>query len=159
MAAIAAEAGVSKALLHYHYADRAQLLAEAVAVIAGRMVSRERTALDGAEGKAAVDALWHYVEGELERGELHALLELAMVREPQVRAASAAAAEQRRAAATRTAADLFARLGVAPRVPVAPVGTASLALTDGLAHDRARPLHEARGSFDVFWLALLTLAV
>jgi AcrR family transcriptional regulator len=158
MAAIAAEAGVSKALLHYHYADRARLLAEVVSAIADRVIAREQGSLRGVDGRDAVNVLWHWVESELALGELHALLELASLRDPPVRAASTAAAERRRAATTRTTADLFARLGAMPRVPAALLGSASVAFVDGLAHDRTRPPHEVRGSFDVFWLALLGLA-
>ena len=44
MAVIALEAGVSKALLHYHYHDRATLLAEIVERIGVRTVERERAA-------------------------------------------------------------------------------------------------------------------
>ena len=80
MAAIALEAGVSKALLHYHYHDRATLLAEIVERIGERLVSRERAAIDEGNGAGGLDALWRWLEGELRRGELASLAELALVR-------------------------------------------------------------------------------
>ena len=73
MAAIALEAGVSKALLHYHYHDRSRLLAEIVERIGTQTVERERTAIDESDRMGGRDAFWHWLEGELRRGELAAL--------------------------------------------------------------------------------------
>ena len=156
MAAIAAAAGVSKALLHYHYADRARLLAEVVGQIVQRLVSRERAAMDAASGSGAVDALWSWLEGELEHGELRALLELGMLHEPEVRNACAQAAQSRHRAATRTVEQLFMGLGLTPRVPATILAGASTAFIDGLALDAGQ--RDPRVSFDVVWLALLSLA-
>lgn len=158
MAAIAADGGVSKALLHYHYADRARLLAEVVSQLAKRLVARERAAMDAASGRGAVDALWQWLASELARGELRALLELAMQHEPEVRAAAEEAAALRRAAAARTVERLFAGLGLTPRMPAALLGAASVAFTDGLAVGGTGTSRDARVSFDLFWLALLSLA-
>lgn len=158
MAAIAAAAGVSKALLHYHYSNRARLLAEAVTQLAQRLVARESASMEGADGSKAVDALWQWLESELARGELRVLLELSLVREPTVRAAAAAAARRRRLAAAGTVAQLFARLALTPKVPASLLGDASVAFIDGLALDSMDATGEPRVSFDVFWLALLSLA-
>src|SRR5512138_348727 len=65
MAVIALEAGVSKALLHYHYHDRATLLAEIVERIGVRTVERERAAIDESDGIGGLDALWQWLEAEL----------------------------------------------------------------------------------------------
>lgn len=156
MATIASAAGVSKALLHYHYADRASLLAEVVAQLVRRIVSRERAAMDAANGSGAVDALWSWLDGELARGELRALLELGMLREPEVHAACAKAALLRRRAASETVERFFAGLGLVPRMSAELLGGASVAFVDGLAIDTGR--HDPRASFDVFCLALLSLA-
>ena len=156
MATIAATAEVSKALLHYHYADGASLLAEVVSQLARRIVARERAAVDAASGSGTVDALWNWLEGELARGELRTLLELGMEREPAVKTASAEAALIRCHAADKTVEQLFAGLGLVPRMPARLLGAASIAFMDGLAIDTAR--RDPRASFDVFWLALLSLA-
>lgn len=158
MAAIAAEGGVSKALLHYHYADRARLMAEVTTQLGRRIVARERAAMDAASGSAAVDALWEWLEGELARGELHALLELAMQHETAVRNAAAATALARGRAATETVEQLFAGLGLTPRMPAALLAGASVAFFDGLAAGTRSSAREPRVSFDLFWLALLSLA-
>lgn len=158
MAAIAAEAGVSKALLHYHYSDRARLLAEVVAQLGERLAVRERSALAGGDGSKAVDALWRWLEAELGRGDLRVLLELSLIREPLVRDAAAEVANARRLAAGRTTADLLRRLGLEPRVPAELLGEASVAFINGLAVAGPLAGGDPRIAFDVFWLAMLGLA-
>jgi AcrR family transcriptional regulator len=156
MSAIAAEAGVSKALLHYHFTDRAQLLAEVVTTIGKKLVTREHGALEQGEAAAAVDLLWRRVEAELQRGELHALLELRTVRDASVRHAMEQTGTARRAAAATTVGRLFARFGLTPRVPVELIGDTTITFIDGLALDY-EPGRDLRVSFDVFWLAILSL--
>jgi AcrR family transcriptional regulator len=158
MAAIAGTAGVSKALLHYHYTDRARLLAEVVTTLARALDAREDAAMRGTEGSGAVDGLWRWVESELALGELRVLLELSLVREPAVRAAAVDASRQRHRAAGRTVSLIFERLGLSPKVPVALLGNASLAFLDGLALRDAEATEEARVSFDIFWFGLLGIA-
>ena len=92
MAAIAMEAGVSKALLHYHYHDRSRLLAEIVEQIGMRTIERELVAVDENGTMGGLDALWQWLEEELRRGELTALAELALAREAPVRRATRVAA-------------------------------------------------------------------
>jgi AcrR family transcriptional regulator len=156
MAEIASSAGVSKALLHYHHADRAHLLAEVVARIADRLTARERAAMEKAPAGSAVDAHWAWLAGELRRGELRALLELGTLRDAPIRAASEEAAVARRTSATRSAESLFASLGLVPRMPAALIADASTAFIDGLAIDGGGA-RDPRVSFDLFWLALLSL--
>jgi AcrR family transcriptional regulator len=158
MSVIAAGAGVSKALLHYHYSDRARLLAEVVAQVGERLAARERLALQGADGRRAMDALWRWLERELARGELRALLELSLVRDPLVHEAAIGVAAQRRVDATRTATTLLAQLGLEPRVPAELLGEASVAFVDGLVMSGLVATRAPRAAFDVFWLAMLGLA-
>ena len=158
MAAIALEAGVSKALLHYHYHDRSRLLAEIVERIGTQTVERERTAIDESDRMGGLDALWHWLEEELRRGELAALAELALVREAPVRRATRATASSRRQSAARTIERLFAELDLTPRVPAPLMADAAVAFVDGLALDVANgSAREPRVSYDIFWLALLGL--
>lgn len=158
MAAIAMEAGVSKALLHYHYHDRSRLLAEIVEQIGVRTIERERTAIDESGSVGGLDALWQWLEHELRGGELAALAELALAREAAVRRATRAAATERRQSAARTIERLFAELDLSPRVPAPLMADAAVAFIDGLALDVANgSAREPRVSFDIFWLALLGL--
>ena len=158
MAAIALEAGVSKALLHYHYHDRATLLAEIVERIGARVIGRERAAIDDPTETGGLDALWRWLAAELRQGELASFSELALVREAAVRTASRTVAIHRRRSAALTIERLFADLDLLPKVPAALMADASVAFTDGLALDVANgSLRDPRVSFDIFWLALLGL--
>jgi len=158
MAAIALEAGVSKALLHYHYHDRARLLAEIVERISAGTIERERAAVDENDGVGGLDALWRWLDGELRRGELAALAELGLIREGPVRQATRVAASERRRSTARTVERLFAELDLTPRVPAPLMADAAVAFVDGLALDVANGSdREPRISYDVFWLALLGL--
>jgi AcrR family transcriptional regulator len=155
MSAIAAECGVSKALLHYHFADRAQLLGESAQLLGRRLVTRERRALEHATAANAIEMLWQWQGREMERGELRALLELGSVRQPEVQEVIARIDSERRAAAAATVTTLFARLGLTPRVPAELIASATYAFMNGLAvgiHDE-----DIRTGFDVFWLAMLSL--
>ena len=158
MAAIALEAGVSKALLHYHYHDRSTLLAEIVERIGMRTIEREHAAIDEGSGMGGLDAVWQWLEGELRRGELAALAELTLVREARVRRATRAAASDRRRSAAHTIERLFTELDLTPRVPAPLMADAAVAFIDGLALDVANgSAREPRVSYDIFWLALLGL--
>lgn len=156
MSAIAATGEVSKALLHYHFADRSRLLTEVLGELATRTIARERVALEHTEGSRAIDAMWTWLDGELTRGELRVLLELGMSHDTGLRTAADAVLVRRRRAATRTVELLFGTLGLTPRISTALLGAASVAFIDGLVIG-GRRTEEARASFDVFWLALLGL--
>jgi AcrR family transcriptional regulator len=158
MAAIAEEAGVSKALLHYHYHDRATLLAEIAERIGIEVVERERAAVDESSGTGGLDALWRWLEDELRRGELAALATLSLTRLSKVRNATRAAATERRRSATTTIEHLFTELDLTPRIPAALLAEAAVAFVDGLALDVANGApRDPRVSYDIFWLALLGL--
>jgi AcrR family transcriptional regulator len=158
MAAIAEEAGVSKALLHYHYHDRATLLAEIAERIGIDVVERERAAVDESGGTGGLDALWRWLEDELRRGELAALVTLSLTRLGKVRLATRTAATERRRSAARTIKHLFTELDLTPRIPAALLADAAVAFVDGLALDVANgTARDPRVSYDIFWLALLGL--
>jgi len=158
MAAIALEAGVSKALLHYYYHDRATLLVEIVQHVGARLIERERLAMDRVDEPSKLDALWSWLEIELGHGDLTTLGALSIHSEAPVRRASQQVADRRREAATQTVERLFAQLGLTPKVPAAFVAQASVAFIDGLALDVASgAARDPRISFDIFWLGLLSL--
>jgi AcrR family transcriptional regulator len=156
MAAIAHEADVSKALLHYHFEDRGQLLSEMVILLGRRLITREHGALQRNDATPSVDALWQWLDLELERGELRALLELGTVHDNTVRDAREEVSLARRASAATTVEQLFVRLGLTARMPVTLIADASVAFIDGLALDQEFG-RDSRVSFDVFWLAMLSL--
>ncbi|MFL5575889.1 MAG: TetR/AcrR family transcriptional regulator [Gemmatimonadaceae bacterium] len=156
---VAAAAGVSKGLIHYHFRDREALLVETVEWLSEAVAARERRALAGVSPAGAVDALWRWLDAELARGELRVLVELAGAAEPSVREAARAAATTRRRSAAHTVAALFAALSLRPRVPADLIADTLVAFVDGLAvHTALVPDGNPRVAFDVFWLAMLGLA-
>jgi AcrR family transcriptional regulator len=156
---VAAAAGVSKALIHYHFADKELLLVRVVEWTTGEVVQREEQALTNAVAASAVDALWMCLVTELELGHLRVLLELGQYRAPQVQDAVARSLGERRAATVRTIDRLFALLELRPRVPTELLASVVTAFTDGLAsRPRRDDTTEARVAFDVFWLSILSLA-
>jgi AcrR family transcriptional regulator len=156
---VADAAGVSKALIHYHYRDKESLLEQVATWATARIVERERGALDGATASTAVDALWHWLEAELAGGHLRLLLELGQYRVPRVQVAVQESLRVRRETATDSIRHLFSLLELRPRVPVELLAGVVVAFVDGLAsHPSGEDDREARITFDVFWLSLLSLA-
>lgn len=159
MQEVAEEAGVSKGLIHYHFHDKDTLLARLVVWMAEGLVRRERAALAASTPHGAIDDLWRWLDGELTRGHVRALVELAGWRGAGVRAATAEAMRVRRMASTASAERLFALLALQPRVPTVLLGDLLVTFLDGLASAPGRAGGvEARAAFDVLWLALLGLA-
>jgi AcrR family transcriptional regulator len=156
---VADSAGVSKALIHYHFRDRDELLARLVDWVTVQLVQGEDLALAEADATTALDALWRWLEGELGSGRLRALGELAGERGSAVRDAVRRSREARRAQATLTIERLFAVLSLTPRLPAPLVGDVTVAFLDGLAGEVAvEPEGNHRLRFDVFWLSVLSLA-
>lgn len=150
---------MSKGLIHYHFHDKETLLARLAEWLTDGMIARERAALADATPQTAVERLWTWLAAELERGHVRAVSELGREPGPLVRAAVQASAERRRAAAAVTAERLYAALELKPRVPSMFLAEVLVAFVDGLALDRTiRPDADGRVPFDVFWLAMLSLA-
>jgi AcrR family transcriptional regulator len=163
---VARAAGVSKALIHYHFRDKDTLLARLVEHLAHDLVARERDALTeyvGQHNPLAVDALWQWLDVELRRGDIRVLLELDSCRGAAVQQAARGAATLRRATAKGTVERLFTILDLRPRIDASRLADVFVAFVDGLAIDTTlgageRSAPTARVSFDVFWLAMLSLA-
>jgi len=155
---IAAEAGVSKALIHYHFRDRDALIAAVVDDIGDALAERERGALEVERSALAVDALWTWLDAELTLGEIRAALLLTDHPSEAIRAAARRVATSRRNSATETVARLFELLGLQPRIPAGLLADVTVAFVDGLALDAREESRPARVAFDVFWLAMLNLA-
>lgn len=159
MGDVAATAGVSKALVHYHFRDKESLLCALVQEVGSRMNARGRAAIAPSGDGHALDIYWGWLEAELTGGDLRVLIALAEYDSAAVRAVSRAVAEERREVAAEQLAALFDRLGLSLPVPAELLADTVLAFIDGLAVTYAMdPSRNARPAFDVFWLALLTLA-
>ena len=155
MGDVAAEAGVSKALVLYHFRDKDSLLSALVEDVGAEMLQRADAPL--ASG-APLDAHWAWLDRELATGDLHVLAMLAECNSEPARAAARRIAEARRIAAARQVEEVFQRLGLTSRMPSELVAETLLAFADGLAGQHALGiLRDPRAAYDVLWLALLTL--
>jgi AcrR family transcriptional regulator len=158
MGEVAAAAGVSKALVHYHFRDKESLMHALMDDVGFDVLASAREALQPDADAHALDVYWSWLERELRRGDLRVLLSLAEYDSPRVRAAARRVADQRREIAADHMAQLFARLGLSPRVPPALLAETVVAFIDGLAAAVALDdQRDPRPAFDVLWLALLTL--
>jgi AcrR family transcriptional regulator len=154
--AIARTAGVSKALLLYHFAGKSTLLA-AVAVTLGQASAvRLRAA---AASDDALEAWRALVRDEAARGELALLaalsLELELGAEPL-----RALRDARTAAAAALASALLAGMQLTPRVPTLLLGRVLLRQLDGVAVGATRAGITSAAldaELDAFALALLAL--
>jgi TetR/AcrR family transcriptional regulator, fatty acid metabolism regulator protein len=156
---VAETAEVSKGLIHYHFHDKEALLARLVTWLTDQVTDRERVALADTAPARAVDALWEWLDGELARGDIRVLLDLAHAHGDLVRQAVRVSARERRVAAATTVQTLFATLGLQPRIPAPLLAEVVVAFIDGLALDAAVASGgNPRVAFDVFWLSLLSLA-
>jgi AcrR family transcriptional regulator len=156
---VADAAGVSKGLIHYHFHDKETLLTRLIEWMTRESIERESATLARSVPKTAVDDLWTWVAGEIERGHLRVLNELAQERGPLNSDAVRRSARARRDAAAVTVDRLFALLELRPRVPVPLLADVIVAFIDGLAiHASLAPEANHRVAFDVLWLSLLSLA-
>lgn len=159
MGDVAGAAGVSKALVHYHFHDKDSLLQALVEDVAVAALARAREAMTRETALHALDEYWTWLDAELRVGDVRILLSLAEYDSDRVRAASRRVARQRREVAAEHVALVFARLGLQPRVPPPVIADTVLAFVDGLAAGQGLdPSRDPRPAFDVLWLALLTLA-
>lgn len=159
MQEVAEEAEVSKGLIHYHFHDKDTLLARLVEWMTLHLVQRERGALAHSTPRSAMDDLWSWVAGELDRGHVRVLIELGEWRSDLVRRACRSTARLRREAGAETVERLFALLELRPRIPAPLVADVVVAFMDGLAVASAMDgERNPRPAFDVFWLSLLSLA-
>jgi AcrR family transcriptional regulator len=153
---IASAAGVSKALVLYHFGDKPTVMATVSQRLAARATARMHAAAVAPDAMMAWRAL---VRAELAAPELALLAALAQ--EPDAHAETAAPLAPRAGreeAATRLATAIMAAVGIEPRVPLPFLGRALLRHLDGLAvasaHERLG-VAELDAELDTFALALL----
>ena len=156
---VADEAGVSKGLIHYHFDSKDTLLARTVEWLSARIEKRERDALNEATPQAAIELLWRWLLAELALGHVRALADLAHYPSTAVEVAIRSSVMRRREATVHTVNTLFSALQLRPRVPAELLAEVVLAFNTGLAVDWSFSSDaERRMAFDVFWLAVLSLA-
>jgi AcrR family transcriptional regulator len=159
MGDVAANATVSKALVHYHFHDKDSLLVALAGQIGQSVIARARRALDSTSNEHVLDACWNGIEEELRAGDLRILLALAEYDSDRVRSVCRRLSSERRELTSAQISAVFEHLGLRLRVPADLVADTVIAFTDGLTLAHAlEPDRPTRPAFDVLWLALLTLA-
>lgn len=156
---VAKLAGVSTALVHYHF-DTKQALIVAAAERAG---IEQGEALAGAfargRGLETLDRVWEVLQERVSSGaaRLRAELLVRTAREPDVAAAVGRSAPAVRDALASRLPALLRELGAAPTGATDEVAAAVAALLDGLALTlcAGAPAAEVRSAYDAFWLTLL----
>lgn len=153
---IARAAGVSKALLLYHFAGKSTLLAAVAAALGDGSATRLRMAAASAD---TLEAWRMLVRDEAARGELALLAALSLELELESGPLHAIR-EAREAAAASLASALLAGVQLTPRVPTALLGRVLLRQLDGIAAGATRAGIAGaalEAELDAFALALLAL--
>jgi AcrR family transcriptional regulator len=159
---VAERAGVSTALVHYHFDTKARLLVASATRIAERRAGRRTEALASGTGLAALDALWSAVASGVEDGLERAWLELVMWAraDDDVAAALSAPRAAARDAMVQRLPSLVRELGATPHANSEEVAASLDAVLDGLALallGRQEP-GVVRTAYDAFWLTLIAAA-
>lgn len=159
MHSVAAKAGVSKALIHYHFRDREALLVAVIAHVTAGIITRERETLEAGTAQTAIDNLWTWLFSEVRLGHMRLLLELGRGNTPGLQRALDASRTTRRAAMVVSVEELFTLLELGPHIPLELVSDMILVFVNGLVMQSgdAAP-EELRVVFDVFWLSVLRLS-
>lgn len=159
MGDVATRAGVSKALVHYHFQDKDSLVSALVEEVGRGVVERERAAIAREGVTHSLDNYWSWLESELRSGDPRILTALSECDSERVRGLSRRIAADRRAVALEHVTHVFESLSLSPRIPAPLIADTVVAFVDGLATAYALdPSRDPRPAFDVLWLALLTLS-
>ena len=156
---VAKEAGVSTALVHYHF-DTKQALIVAAAERAGTEEAEAMArAFTHGRGLETLDRIWAVLQERVASGaaRLRAELLVRTARDPDVAAAVGRSAAAVRDALASRLPPLLRELGASLTGPADEVAAAIAALLDGLALTLAAgaPPAEVRASYDAFWLMML----
>jgi len=155
---VAVRAGVSSALVHYHFATKDRLLAAAAARLAERRADARSAAWGAGKGLAMLDGLWGAIVSDAGVRLERAWRDIALLARSDgtVHDALAAARLAEHAAVVNALPSLVRELGATPPIPAEELASVVIAFIDGLAAqlDEGTPSDVLRTSFDAFWLVL-----
>jgi AcrR family transcriptional regulator len=153
------QAGVSSALVHYHFSTKRVLLAAASERLTTRRTDARLAALASASGLAALDALWDAMAvGPRSRAERAGIdVVLLATTDAAVRSALAAQRRAERRMFAQVLPRLFRDLGAVPTASWEETAATVLLFLDGAALALAAGLadEEVRAAYDAYWLVLV----
>jgi AcrR family transcriptional regulator len=153
------EAGVSSALVHYHFSTKRALLAAVSEQLSARRTEVRLAALASTSGLAALDALWEAIAvGPRSRAERAGIdVVLLATTDAAVRAALAVQRRAERRMFAQALPRLFRDLGAVPTASWEETAATVLLFLDGVALALAAGLadEEVRAAYDAYWLVLV----
>lgn len=156
---VAERAGVSTALVHYHFDTKLKLLAAAAERLSRERAERRIAALVSRRGLAAMDALWDAVLEDATSGTERAWLELQALAKDEGAARSTVAASRitERSAFAARLPRLMQELGSEAALGGEESAAALVAVLDGLGSSLTigEPADAVRAAYDAFWLAMI----
>ncbi len=156
---VAERAGVSTALVHYHFDTKARLVVASAERIAEVRTLRRGSALDAAGGLAALDELWRALVAGIDDGVERAWLELVLHARADAEVAAVLVTPRiaARDAMARRLPLLLRELGAALPASAEEMAASLEAQLDGLALALLGGQDAAvvRSAYDAFWLTLL----
>jgi len=159
VADVGRRAGVSSALVHYHFNTKQELLAAAAERLAARRTEARTAALSSASGLAALDALWAALSAGPGSEAERAWNDLALLarRDTTVRRTLAAQRRVERTTFAQSLPSLFRDLGTAPTASWDETAATILLFLDGVAGalGEGGAADEVRAAYDAFWLVLV----
>lgn len=158
-AQVGAEAGVSKALVHYHFADKQALLLAVVDDCGQRIERRLRLVPDALRGTNAFERCRKWLAEELEAVDIHLLLRLAGSGDEAVRNRARSGIQVFRSAVEAQLETALESLAVAPTIRMDLIASLASATALGLAGSDVREASGDReATLDTLWLAILGLS-
>ncbi len=158
IATVSQRAGVSGALVHYHFATKEKLLLVAAQRIANGRAAARAAAFRSPAGLAMLDALWATLAADRGRGSERSWHDVALLSrsDPLVAGALRKARRTELHALSAVLPVLLGALGGPPDVPTEELAAVVLAFLDGLALqiDEGAGPADLRSVYDAFWLAL-----
>ncbi|OYV73224.1 MAG: hypothetical protein B7Z72_02960 [Gemmatimonadetes bacterium 21-71-4] len=156
---VAAYAGVSKALVHYHFTDKRTLLVAVVDECTAHVERRYRLVAAPPGDASAFDRCREWLAGELDARDLELLVRLAADEDHTVSAQARAGLRKFQAAVEHQLAGALRGLGLAPAIRMELVATLASSTVLGLAASNGPDADADREAIlDTLWLAILSLA-
>lgn len=154
-ATVAQKAGVSKALVHYHFKTKSALLLGVVSLCESQIAERALRAQKRSQADAtnAVDTMIAWLHSEATADDLRVVEALGFTRDRDVCARAGEVREMFGTAVTAHTEDVLRVLELSPRVPVALIAELLATTTLGMAAKG----QASRPALEALWLCVLTL--